>query len=178
MKHVLPARLELGTRTVFNILGPLTNPAGVKYQLTGAFSPAMLLPMAKTLKALGTKAAWLVHGADGTDEISIAGPSKVIALKNREIAETEVHPEDAGLPVHPFEDIIGGTPAQNVAKLLALLDSAPGAYRDAVLLNAAAALMVVGKAGDLKEGAAMARDSIDSGAAKAKVAALAAATSG
>jgi anthranilate phosphoribosyltransferase len=178
MKHVMPARLELGTRTVFNILGPLTNPAGVKYQLTGAFSPAMLLPMARTLKALGTKAAWLVHGLDGTDEISIAGPSKVIVLQNREIAETEVHPEDAGLPVHPFEDIIGGTAVENVAKLRALLDGAPGAYRDAVLLNAAAALVVVGKTDDLKEGVEMARASIDGGAAKAKVAALAAATSG
>jgi anthranilate phosphoribosyltransferase len=178
MKHVMPARLELGTRTVFNILGPLTNPAGVKYQLTGAFSPALLLPMAQTLKALGTKAAWLVHGADGTDEISIAGPTRVVALKNREIAETELHPEDAGLPVHPFEAVIGGTAAENASKLRALLDGAPGAYRDAVLLNAAAALVVVGKAGDLGEGAALARDSIDSGAAKAKVAALAAATSG
>jgi anthranilate phosphoribosyltransferase len=178
MKHVMPARLELGTRTVFNILGPLTNPAGVKFQLTGAFSAKVLRPMAETLRALGSEAAWLVHGADGTDEISICGPSRVVALKDGNITEMQVHPEDAGLPVHPFENIIGGTAAENVARLRALLDGAPGAYRDAVLLNAAAALVVVGKAADLKEGAALARDSIDSGAARAKVAALAAATSG
>jgi anthranilate phosphoribosyltransferase len=176
MRHVMPARLELGTRTVFNILGPLTNPAGVKYQLTGAFSVAMLRPMAETLRALGTTAAWLVHGADGTDEISISGPTTVLALKDDAISEMTVRPEDAGLPVHPFEDILGGTAAENVTRLRALLDGAPGAYRDAVLLNAAAALVIVGRASDLKAGVEMARTSIDSGAAKAKVAALAAAT--
>jgi anthranilate phosphoribosyltransferase len=178
MKHVMPARLELGTRTVFNILGPLTNPAGVKYQLTGAFSPVLLRPMIETLRLLGTESAWLVHGDDGTDEISISGPTTVLALKDGAITEMRVQPQDAGLPVHPFEAILGGTAAENVAKLRALLDGAPGAYRDAVLLNGAAALVVAGKAGDLMEGAAMARESIDSGAAKAKVAALAAATSG
>jgi anthranilate phosphoribosyltransferase len=178
MKHVMPARLELGTRTVFNILGPLTNPAGVKYQLTGAFSPAMLRPMAETLKALGTEAAWLVHGADGTDELSIAGPSGVVALKDGEITEMQITPADAGLPTHPFEAIIGGTAAENVARLRALLDGEAGAYRDAVLLNAAAALMIVGKAASLTEGAGIARASIDSGAAKAKAEALAAATRG
>ncbi|HUS53385.1 MAG TPA: anthranilate phosphoribosyltransferase [Thermohalobaculum sp.] len=178
MKHVMPARLELGTRTVFNILGPLTNPAGVKLQLTGAFSPALLRPMAETLQALGTEAAWLVHGSDGTDEISIAGASTVVALKDGVISEYEVHPEDAGLPVHPFREIIGGAPEENAVRLRALLDGAAGAYRDAALLNSAAALVIAGRAGDLKEGAAMAAESIDSGAAKAKVTALAAATSG
>jgi anthranilate phosphoribosyltransferase len=178
MKHVMPARLELGTRTVFNILGPLTNPAGVKLQLTGAFSPAMLRPMAETLRALGTEAAWLVHGSDGTDEISIAGPSTVVALKDGKIMEREVHPEDAGLPVHPFREIIGGAPEENAVRLRALLDGAPGAYRDAALLNSAAALVIASKAGDLKIGVEMARESIDSGAARAKVEALAAATSG
>jgi anthranilate phosphoribosyltransferase len=176
MKHVMPARLELGTRTVFNILGPLTNPAGVKYQLTGAFSRVLLRPMIETLKALGTTAAWLVHGEDGTDEISISGPTAVLALKDGSITGKRVHPEDAGLPVHPIEAILGGTPEENAAKFRALLDGAPGAYRDAVLLNAAAALVVVGKASSLVEGAALARVSIDSGAARAKVAALAAAT--
>jgi anthranilate phosphoribosyltransferase len=176
MKHVMPARLELGTRTVFNILGPLTNPAGVKFQLTGAFSSNLLRPMTETLRALGSQAAWLVHGADGIDEISISGPTQVVALKDGDISEHEVHPEDAGLPVHPFESIIGGTPTENVTKLRALLDGALGAYRDAVLLNAAAALVVVGKAVDLKEGVALARESIDGGAAKAKVEVLAAAT--
>jgi anthranilate phosphoribosyltransferase len=178
MKHVMPARLELGTRTVFNILGPLTNPAGVKLQLTGAFSPAMLHPMTETLRALGTEAAWLVHGSDGTDEISIAGPTTVVALEDGKITQREVHPEDAGLPVHPFREIIGGAPEENAVRLRALLDGAPGAYRDAALLNSAAALVIASKAGDLKTGVEMARESIDSGAAKAKVEALAAATSG
>ncbi len=178
MKHVMPARLELGTRTVFNILGPLTNPAGVKFQLTGAFSPALLRPMAETLRALGSRAAWLVHGDDGTDEVSIAGPTTVVALKDGAITELRVRPEDAGLPTHRFEDILGGTPEENAAKFRALLDGAPGAYRDAVVLNAAAALVVVGRAPELKFGAEMARESIDSGAAKAKIEALARATQG
>jgi anthranilate phosphoribosyltransferase len=178
MKHVMPVRLELGTRTVFNILGPLTNPAGVKYQLTGAFSPHLLRPMAETLRALGTEAAWLVHGSDGTDEISICGPSAVVMVKDGEIAEREVHPEEAGLPLHPFRDIIGGAPEENAVRLRALLNGAEGAYRDAAILNSAAALMIAGRAADLKEGAEIAAESIDSGAAKAKVAALAAATHG
>jgi len=176
MKHVMPVRLELGTRTVFNILGPLTNPAGVKFQLTGAYSPTLLRPMAETLRALGTEAAWLVHGSDGTDEITICGPSTVVALKGGQIEEREVHPEMAGLPVHPFRDIIGGAPEENAYRLRALLNGTAGAYRDAAVLNSAAALVVVGRAADLKEGAAIAAKSIDSGAAKAKVAALAAAT--
>ena len=178
MKHVMPARLELGTRTVFNILGPLTNPAGVKFQLTGAFSPALLRPMAETLRALGSRAAWLVHGDDGTDEVSIAGPTTVVALKDGAITELQVRPEDAGLHRHPFEAILGGTPEENAAKFRALLDGTPGAYRDAVVLNAAAALVVVGWAPELKFGAEMARESIDSGAAKVKIEALARATQG
>ncbi len=176
MKHVMPTRLELGTRTVFNILGPLTNPAGVKYQLTGAFSAAMLRPMAETLKQLGSEAAWLVHGGDGTDEVAITGPTSVVALKHGAVTELEVHPEEAGLPVHPIEEILGGTPEENVRRLRALLGGAPGAYRDSVLLNAAAALVVIGQAEDLKLGVEIARESIDSGAARAKVEALAAAT--
>ena len=176
MKHVMPARLELGTRTVFNILGPLTNPAGVKRQLTGAFSPKLLRPMAETLQALGSEAAWLVHGSDGTDEISICGSSTVVALADGAITEFETHPEEAGLPVHPFREIIGGAPEENAVRLRALLDGEPGAYRDAAVLNSAAALVIAGRAADLKEGAAMAAESIDSGAAKAKVRALAKAT--
>lgn len=176
MKHVMPTRTELGTRTIFNVLGPLTNPAGVRRQLTGAFSAELIRPMAETLAALGTEAAWLVHGADGTDEISIAGPTSVAALENGRIEMREIHPEDAGLPAHPFEAILGGTPAENAAALRALLDGAEGAYRDAVLLNAAAALVVAGKAQDLREGVQMARESIDSGAARAKVEGLARAT--
>ncbi|WP_137111997.1 anthranilate phosphoribosyltransferase [Rhodobacter sp. SY28-1] len=172
IRHVMPVRAELGTRTIFNILGPLTNPAGVKRQLTGAFSDALIRPMAETLLTLGSEKAWLVHGSDGTDEITICGPTSVSAVENGAVRDFTVHPEDAGLTPHPFEAILGGTPAENAAAFRALLDGAPGAYRDAVLLNAAAALLVADKAGTLTEGVALARESIDSGAAKAKVEAL------
>lgn len=176
MAHVGPVRAELGTRTIFNILGPLTNPAGVKRQLTGAFSRALIRPMAETLLQLGSERAWLVHGSDGTDELSIAGVSWIAAVEDGTIREAELHPEDAGLPVHPFEAIIGGTPEENAAALRALLDGETGAYRDAVLLNSAAALVVAGVAPDLRAGVEMARAAIDSGAARDKVAALAAIT--
>ncbi|WP_299612292.1 anthranilate phosphoribosyltransferase [uncultured Tateyamaria sp.] len=171
--HVMPTRAELGTRTIFNILGPLTNPAGVKRQLTGAFSRDLIRPMAETLGQLGSEVAWLVHGSDGTDELTITGVSWVSGLENGTVTDFEVHPEDAGLPIHPFEDIVGGTPEDNAKAFGALLDGAPGAYRDAVLLNAAAALKVAGHASDLKEGVAQATTSIDSGAAKAKIKAVA-----
>ncbi len=173
MKHVMPVRQELGSKTIFNILGPLTNPAGVKRQLSGAFAIDLIFPMAETLKDLGSEKAWLVHGGDGTDEISIAEPTQVAVLEDGKIRGREVHPEDAGLPVHPFRDILGGTPAENAAAFRALLDGTKSAYRDAVLLNAAAALMVADKVTDLKSGAEMAAESVDSGAAKARVEALA-----
>lgn len=171
--HVMPTRAELGTRTIFNILGPLTNPAGVKRQLTGTYLRALTRPMAETLLALGSEKAWLVHGSDGTDELTITGVSWVSGVSDGAISEFEVHPEDAGLPVHPFEDILGGTPEENAHDFNALLDGAPSAYRDAVLLNAAAALVVADAASDLKSGVEMARESIDSGAAKQKIARLA-----
>jgi anthranilate phosphoribosyltransferase len=169
--------MELGTRTLFNVLGPLTNPAGVTRQLTGAFSRDLIRPMAETLLDLGSEKAWLVHGGDGTDELSIAGVSYVAALENGTVEDRELHPEDAGLPVHAFEDLLGGTPAENGRAFQALLDGAPGAYRDAVLLNAAAALLVADHAKTLQEGVGMARESIDSGAAKSKLQALASLTS-
>ncbi|WP_151720748.1 anthranilate phosphoribosyltransferase [Gemmobacter serpentinus] len=172
MRHVGPVRAELGTRTIFNILGPLTNPAGVKRQLTGTFSNDLLRPMAETLQLLGAEKAWLVHGGDGTDEVSIAEPSRVAALEGGAIREFEVHPEDAGLSPHPFEAIVGGTPAENGAAFRRLLEGETGAYRDAVLLNAAAALVVADRAASLPEGVEIARESIDSGAALAKVEAL------
>jgi anthranilate phosphoribosyltransferase len=172
IRHVMPVRAELGTRTIFNILGPLTNPAGVKRQLTGAFSDALIRPMAETLLTLGSEKAWLVHGSDGTDEITICGPTSVSAVENGAVRDFTVHPEDAGLAPHPFEAILGGTPSENAQAFRALLDGAPGAYRDAVLLNAAAALVVADKAGTLTEGVALAKESIDSGAAKAKIDAL------
>ncbi len=171
--HVMPSRQELGTRTIFNILGPLTNPAGVKRQLTGAFSRELIRPMAETLGLLGSDRAWLVHGSDGTDELTITGVSWVAALEDDTVKEVELHPEDAGLPVHPFEDIIGGTPEENATAFRALLDGAPSAYRDAVLLNSAAALVVAEAASDLREGVEKAAESIDSGKAKEKITALA-----
>lgn len=177
IRHVMPTRTELGTRTIFNILGPLTNPAGVKRQLTGAFSRDLIRPMAETLAALGAEKAWLVHGGDGTDELSIAGLSYVSALENGVVTDRELHPEDAGLPVHPFEDLLGGTPEENAVAFRALLDGTHSAYRDAVLLNAAAALMIADKATSLPQGVEIAVTSIDSGAAKAKVSALAKLTS-
>ncbi len=178
MAHVGPVRAELGTRTIFNILGPLTNPAGVTRQLTGAFSDTLIRPMAETLLALGSTKAWLVHGSDGTDEISIAGPTALAALENGIVEDRTLHPEDAGLPVHPFEAILGGSPAENAAAFRALLSGEKSAYRDAVLLNAAAALVVADHATTLTEGAEMAAESIDSGQARAKVEGLARITSG
>jgi anthranilate phosphoribosyltransferase len=178
IKHVMPARAELGTRTIFNILGPLTNPAGVRRQLTGAFALSLIRPMAETLARLGSERAWIVHGADGTDEISISGVTHVAELDRGQVVLREVSPEDAGLPVHPFAAILGGTPAENGAALRALLDGAPGAYRDAVLLNAAAALLVAGRTDNLRDGVALARESIDSGAARRAVERLARITQG
>lgn len=171
--HVMPTRAELGTRTIFNILGPLTNPAGVKRQLTGAFSRDLIRPMAETLGQLGSEKAWLVHGSDGTDELTITGVSWVSALENGQVTNFEINPEDAGLPIHPFEDIIGGTPEENARDFNALLDGVQNAYRDAVLLNSAAALVVADVATDLKQGVEMARTSIDSGAARDKITAVA-----
>lgn len=171
--HVMPTRAELGTRTIFNILGPLTNPAGVKRQLTGAFSRDLIRPMAETLGRLGSDAAWLVHGSDGTDELTITGVSWVSALDQGTVSDFELHPEEAGLPVHPFEAIVGGSPEDNARAFRALLDGELSAYRDAVLLNAAAALMVAGQVDTLQDGVAAAQESIDSGAAKAKIAAVA-----
>jgi anthranilate phosphoribosyltransferase len=174
IKHVMPTRLELGTRTIFNILGPLTNPAGAKRQITGAFSRELIRPMAETLGQLGSEKAWLVHGSDGTDELTITGVSYVAALDtDGAVRDLEVHPEEAGLPVHPFEETVGGTPAYNAKALRAVLDGDTGAYRDAVLVNSAAALRIADKASDLKQGVEIAAESIASGKAKAKLECLA-----
>ena len=176
MRYVMPARIELGTRTVFNILGPLTNPAGVKRQLTGAFTQILIRPMAETLRVLGSQSVWVVHGMDGTDEVSIAGPTYVAALENGRVREFQIKPEDAGLPEHPFGHILGGTPAENTAKLKALLeaDTSPAllAFRHAVMLNTAAALLIAGKAGSLAEGAKLAGAALDNGRARATLAKL------
>ena len=178
IKHVMPARQELGTKTIFNILGPLTNPAGVKYQLTGAFSKELLEPMANTLKSLGSKKAWLVHGSDGTDEITITGPTAVVKLEDDMVSTSEIHPEDAKLQVHPLEEILGDTPDQNSKAFVDLLDGKKGAYRDSVLLNSAAALVVSEKSSDLITGVEIAKEAIDSGKAKSALTTLTKITTG
>ena len=177
VKYVMPVRQELGCKTIFNILGPLTNPAGVKRQLTGAFAPDLIFPMAETLQMLGSEKAWLVHGSDGSDEITITGTTEVAVLDGDKITGMTVHPEDAGLPVHPLAAILGGTPEVNTKALMALMNSEKGAYRDAVLLNAAAALIIADKVNTLKDGVAMAAASIDSGRALAAIQTLARVTS-
>lgn len=174
MRHVGAPRAELGTRTIFNILGPMTNPAGVTRQLTGTFDATWCRPMAETLRELGSKHVWLIHGSDGTDELAISGDSFVVEMKDGQIREFTITPEDAGLPRHDFDQIVGGDAAHNAAAARAILDGAKNAYRDAVILNAAASMLVAGRVTDLREGAVLAADSLDSGAAKAKLAALAA----
>ncbi|WP_455372222.1 anthranilate phosphoribosyltransferase [Limibacillus halophilus] len=165
MRHVGPSRMELGTRTIFNLLGPLCNPAGVKRQVMGVFSDEWLVPLAEVLRDLGSERVWLVHGDSGLDEISITGPTKVAELKDGEITTFEVTPEDAGLPRHALSSILGGTGEENADALKGLLNGAQGGYRDIVLLGSAAALHIADKAGDLKEGASLAAQAIDSGAA-------------
>lgn len=171
MRHAAGPRAELGTRTIFNLLGPLANPARVKRQLTGVFSPDWARPMVESLARLGSEKVWLVHG-QGLDELSLAGENQVVALDDGAIREFTVAPEDAGLARAPISAIRGGDPAMNAAALEALLAGAPGAYRDTVTLNAAAALIVAGRCGDLREGVAIAAKVIDTGAARAALDAL------
>jgi len=164
MRFVGPSRVELGTRTVFNILGPLSNPAGVKRQLTGAFSRDLLHPMASVLKNLGSEHVWMAHG-DGMDELTVTGTSHVVELKDGSITEFDIEPEDAGVGRHAIDAIRGGDAEHNAAALKAVLSGEKNAYRDMVLLNAGAGLHVAGLASSLKEGAQRAAESIDSGAA-------------
>ena len=167
MRHVGPTRVELGTRTIFNLLGPLSNPARVKRQLIGVFAEEWIEPLAQVLKALKHEKAWIVHGADGLDELSTTGPSKVAELDKGEIRVFEVQPGDASLPEARLQDLMGGDRETNAAALRALLGGEAGPYRDIVVYSAAAALLVAGKAEDLKQGAEMAAAAIDSGKAKA-----------
>jgi anthranilate phosphoribosyltransferase len=165
MRHVAAARAELGTCTIFNLLGPLSNPAGVKRMLLGVFSPAWLMPLAEVLRELGTEHAWIVHGADGLDEISTTGPTQVVALEASQIHSFEIGPADAGLPRAALADLKGGDAAHNAAALTAILKGAETAYRDIALFNAAAALVIAGKAANLREGAAFADAALRSGKA-------------
>ena len=172
MKHVGPARVELGTRTAFNLLGPLSNPAGVKRQMTGVFARAWVEPIVHSLAALGAEAAWVVNGSDGLDEITVTGETHVAELKDGRISTFVVTPESVGLTRHPGEALKGGDAAHNAAALRTMLGGAPGAYRDIVLMNAGAALVVADKASTLLEGVERAARAIDDGSARARLDAL------
>jgi len=172
MRHVGAVRVELGTRTIFNLLGPLSNPAGVKRQLLGVFSAAWLEPLAKVLRNLGSQRVWLVHGGDGLDEITTTTSTEVVELKDGQIRAFTIQPEDAGLTRAAPADLKGGDPAHNAEALRAVLAGARNAYRDIAVINAAAALVVAGRAADLREGAALAARALDEGAAAATLAKL------
>ena len=172
MKHVGPARVELGTRTIFNLLGPMSNPAGVKRQLLGVFAPQWVRPLAEALAALGAERVWVVHGMDGLDEMSTTAPTEVAAVENGAVTTFTVTPEDAGLPRADMDDLIGGDGAHNAAALRDVLAGRPSAYRDIACLNAAGALIVAGKAATLAEGVGLAQSLLDDGSAAARLDAL------
>jgi anthranilate phosphoribosyltransferase len=169
MKNVGPTRLELGTRTIFNLLGPLSNPAGVKRQMVGVFSRQWIEPLALVLKNLGTEAAWVVHGSDGLDEITTAGPTYVTALEGGVVRNFEITPDDAGLQRVKPEALRGGEAKDNAEALRDVLMGKKTAFREVAVLNAAAGLMVAGRAKDLKEAVALAQTAIDSGEADARL---------
>ena len=175
MRHVGPVRAEIGFRTVFNLLGPLSNPASAKRQVMGVYDPRLLEPLAEVLGRLGAKRAWVVHG-QGLDELTTTGPTGVAEWRDGAVRRFTVTPEDAGLPVADIADLRGGDAEENAAALRALLDGAKGAYRDIVLLNAAAALVVADRAADLAEGAGLAAAVIDDGRAAKALAELVEAT--
>jgi anthranilate phosphoribosyltransferase len=166
MRHVAPIRQTLGIRTIFNLLGPLTNPAGAQYQVLGVFAPEWVRPMAEALRELGTCRSWVVHGVDGIDEISISGETRVCEVTASGVREFTIDPSAAGLRSHPLSTLEGTDVKGNAQAILDLFDGHSGPFRDMVLLNAAAGLHVLGKAADLRTGAAMAAEAIDSGAAR------------
>lgn len=178
VRHVAAARKALRARTVFNLLGPLANPAGTKRQLLGVFDDRWLEPVAEALRDLGAQRAWVVRGRDGLDEITTTGVTDVAELKNGEISRFTVSPGDIGMTTANLIELVGGTPKENAQALRSVLAGAPGPYRDIVVLNAAAALVIADRAGDLAEGAALARQSIDSGAAQAALDRMAAISRG
>lgn len=167
MKHVAPVRVELGIRTIFNLLGPLANPAGARFELMGVFAEQWVEPLAEVLGRLGAERAWVVHGSDGLDEITTTGPTRVAEVRAGVVRRFEITPADAGLPLAQPQDLKGGDPETNAETIRAMAAGAPGPYRDIVILNAAAALVVVGKAQTLAEGAAQAAAAIDNGAVRA-----------
>lgn len=166
MRHVAPIRTKLGIRTIFNLLGPLTNPAGAQHQVLGVFAPHWVRPIAEALHALGTVKSWVVHGIDGIDEISISGTTRICEVTPAGLREFEIEPGEAGLPSHPLSMIEGVDVQGNAQAILDLFDGHQGPFRDMVLLNAAAGLHVLGRAEDLKQGAVMAAAAIDSGKAR------------
>ena len=167
MRHVAPTRVELGTRTIFNLLGPLSNPAGAKRQIIGVFDQAWAEPMAAVLRNLGSERVWVLHGSDGIDELTTTGPSTVVELKDGELRQFEVTPEDAGLARATLDDIKGGDAKANAKAMTEMLGGAAGPIRDIVLLNTAAALIVAERVENLRDGVAMAANAIDTGAARA-----------
>jgi anthranilate phosphoribosyltransferase len=169
MKNVGPTRVELGTRTIFNLLGPLSNPASVKRQMVGTFSKQWTEPMAQVLNNLGSERVWVVHGSDGLDEITTSGPTSVAALENGEVRSFEIKPEDVGLKRVTPDALRGGDAETNATTLLGVLKGQPSAYRDVSAFNAAAALVIAGRAKDLSEGMTLAVKSIDSGEAEGRL---------
>jgi len=169
MKNVGPTRVELGTRTIFNLLGPLSNPADVKRQLVGVFSRQWIEPLAQVLKNLGSESVWVVHGSDGLDEITTSGPTYVAELAGGKVRTFDIKPEDAGLKPVKAEALRGGDANANAAALRSVLDNKDSAYREVACMNAGAALVVAGAAKDIKEGVALARKSLETGAAKARL---------
>jgi anthranilate phosphoribosyltransferase len=178
MRHVAPVRVELGTRTIFNLLGPLSNPAGVRKQVLGVFSETWLEPVARVLGTLGSERVWVVHGRDGLDEITTTGETLVAALEDGEVRRFTIAPEEAGLERARPEDLRGGEADHNAIALRAVLAGERTPYRDIAVLNAAAALVVAGRAATLREGAAQAQKAIESGAAKAVLDRLVAVSNG
>jgi anthranilate phosphoribosyltransferase len=166
MKQWAPVRAELGIRTIFNLLGPLSNPANVRRQVVGVFDARWVEPLAEVLKNLGSVHAWVVHGSDGLDELTTTGPTTVAELRDGAISAFEITPEDAGLPTVTLADLKGGDAKANAEAIRAVLRGEPGPFRDIVLMNAAAALIVGGKVGNLIEGVERAARAIDSGAAQ------------
>jgi anthranilate phosphoribosyltransferase len=169
MKHVMPARREMGIRTVFNMLGPLTNPASANAQVIGVYAAPLTEPLARVLAELGTVRAFVVHGADGLDEISNTGDSRVSEVREGMVQTFTVRPEDFGMPRASIEDLRGGDREQNAQIIRDILDGEPGPRRDIVLMNAAAALVAGGKGRDLKDGVTLAAHSLDTHAARAKL---------
>ena len=169
MKNVGPTRVELGTRTIFNLLGPLSNPAGVKRQMVGVYTRHWIEPLAQVLKNLGSESVWVVHGSDGLDEITTAGPTHVAALENGAVRTFEITPEEMGLQRVKPEALRGGEAKENAQALVDVLKGKSGAFRDVAALNAAAALVVAARAKDLKQALALAQKSIDSGQAASRL---------